>query len=128
MREISGEATQMGQMPRLGEFEELVLLAVSHLRGDAYGLKIKHAIEDVAGRPASIGAVYTALERLEEKGFVTSWEGQPTPERGGRAKRFYRVEGAGVRALEDAELARVRLRAAPHPATATQGGAPCAGN
>jgi PadR family transcriptional regulator PadR len=94
----------------LGEFEEIVLLAVAHLGGNAYGVSIRQAVQDVAGRPTSIGAIYTTLDRLEQKGLISSRQGEPTPERGGRAKRYYRIEGAGVQALHDAEDIRARLR------------------
>ena len=86
----------------LGEFEQLILFAVLHLGGDAYGVTVREEIERRTGRAVSSGAVYTALERLESRGFVASRFGEPTPERGGRRKRHYRVEAAGVRALSRA--------------------------
>jgi PadR family transcriptional regulator, regulatory protein PadR len=103
----------------LGEFEELVLLAIARLGTSAYGVTIRRAVQEVAKRPTSIGAVYATLERLENKGFVSSWQGEPTAERGGRAKRYYRIEGAGLRALENAEWARDQLRARSSPPTVT---------
>lgn len=94
----------------LGEFEEIVLLAVLRLGSNAYGVTIRQTVEEVAGRPTSIGAIYTTLERLEQKGFVSSWQGESTPERGGRAKRYFKIEGAGMQALNEAELIRALLR------------------
>jgi PadR family transcriptional regulator, regulatory protein PadR len=85
---------------RLGRFEEIVLLALGRLReNDAYGVPIRREIAERTGRDVSFGAVYTTLERLERKGYVSSRVGDPTPERGGRAKRYFRIEAPGVRAL-----------------------------
>ena len=75
----------------LGEFEELVLLAIIKLQDNAYGTTIRETLES-AERPTSIGALYATLDRLENKGFVSSFQGDPTQERGGRAKRFFSVE------------------------------------
>jgi DNA-binding PadR family transcriptional regulator len=86
----------------LGEFEQLVLFAVLRLGDEAYGVTVRDEIERRAGRPVSAGAVYTTLERLEARSFVSSWVGDPTPARGGRRKRFYAVEPAGVRVLSRA--------------------------
>lgn len=85
-----------------GEFEQVVLLTVARLKEDAYGMAIRQEIAERTGREVGIGSVYSALDRLEAKGFVSSSLGDPTPERGGRAKRFYRLERAGVRALHRA--------------------------
>jgi PadR family transcriptional regulator PadR len=90
----------MGGNDRLGQFEELVLLALVRLRGNAYGVTIRREIAERTGRGVSFGAVYTTLERLERKGYVSSRMGEPTPERGGRAKRYFRIEAPGIRALE----------------------------
>ncbi len=79
----------------LGEFEQLVLMALMRLGEDAYGVSVQEEIERRSGRSVSAGTVYRALLRLESKGFAESWEGQPTPERGGRRKRHYRVLPAG---------------------------------
>jgi PadR family transcriptional regulator, regulatory protein PadR len=95
----------------LGEFEEIVLLAVMRLGNNAYGVTIRQTVEGVAERPTSIGAIYTTLERLEEKGMVSSWQGEPTEQRGGRAKRYFKIEGPGIEALNDVEAMRKRLRA-----------------
>jgi PadR family transcriptional regulator, regulatory protein PadR len=84
---------------QLGRFEEVVLRALVRLREDAYGVPIRREIAERTGRDVSFGAVYTTLERLERKGFVSSHMGEPTPERGGRAKRYFRIEAPGVAAL-----------------------------
>ena len=84
----------------LGEFEQLVLLAVARLGDEAYGVTVRREIERRAGRAASLGSVYATLERLEDKGHVASYEGAPTSERGGRARRHYRLLATGVSALE----------------------------
>jgi PadR family transcriptional regulator, regulatory protein PadR len=86
----------------LGEFEQGVLLTVLRLGSNAYGVPIRRDLGERLGRSVSVGATYTALERLEGKGFVSSWTGGATAERGGRAKRFYRVEAPGLRALDAA--------------------------
>jgi DNA-binding PadR family transcriptional regulator len=79
----------------IGEFEELVLLTIVHLDKDSYGVAIKEDIEERGKRAISIGALHTTLTRLEEKGYITSWMGEPTPERGGRRKRFFEVTHRG---------------------------------
>ncbi len=84
----------------LGEFEITVLAALLQLENDAYGKRIRQEIERRSGRSVAIGAIYTTLRRLEEKGFVSSHMGEPTPERGGRRKRSFQVLAAGARALE----------------------------
>ncbi|MDQ1405751.1 MAG: PadR family transcriptional regulator, regulatory protein PadR [Acidobacteriaceae bacterium] len=85
----------MTQREHLGEFEQLVLLAILRLGTDAYGMTIRREIEERADRPTSIGALYLTLERLEEKKFIRSELGDATPERGGRAKRFFTVNASG---------------------------------
>lgn len=90
----------------LGEFEELLLLAIMRLRDGAYGVSIRQTIEEATERPISIGAIYTTLDRLEKKGFVSSRQGDPTPERGGRAKRYFKIEGAGIQAVNDVQRVR----------------------
>ncbi len=90
----------MGKSDSLGEFEQVALLALIRLRADAYGARIRREIAERTGRDVSLGAIYTTLERLERKGFVSSARGAPTPERGGRAKRFYKIEAPGERALQ----------------------------
>ncbi len=86
----------------LGEFEQLVLLAILRLGEEAYGVPIVDEIEARTGRTVSRPAVYIALRRLGSKGLVRSTLGEPTPEQGGRAKRFYRVERAGLDRLASA--------------------------
>ena len=92
----------------LGELEELVLLAILKVGSNAYGVPIKDALEE-AGRRISVGALYATLDRLERKGFLKSRQGEATPERGGKAKRFFEVEGAGVSALERNDESRNKL-------------------
>jgi PadR family transcriptional regulator PadR len=86
----------------LGEFEQLVLIAVVRLGADAYGATIRREIESRAGRRLSISAVYTTLERLEQKGCVRSWIGAPTPERGGRRRKHFALQPLGARSLKAA--------------------------
>src|SRR5437588_464765 len=93
----------------LGDFEQLVLLAILRLQGDACGLRIREEIVDRASRTASLGTVYTALERLERKKLVSSWTGGATAERGGRSKRFFKVEAAGMLALRASLSATKRM-------------------
>ena len=89
----------------LGEFEKLVMLAVLRLGPAAYGATIVEELEGRTGRPTSPGAVYVALRRLEKKGMVSSRLGDPSPTRGGRPKRFFRVEDGGTEALRRARSA-----------------------
>jgi len=84
----------------LGEFEQLVLLALIRQGADAYGVPVCDDIAERTGRPISLGAVYKTLERLEDKGLVASRFGEPTAERGGRRKKYYRLLAAGERALK----------------------------
>jgi PadR family transcriptional regulator, regulatory protein PadR len=93
----------------LGEFEELILLAVTNLGDNAYGVSIAEAIEEATGKRVSIGALYTSLARLEEKSYVSTRIGEPTEERGGRAKKFYKIEGLGQKALNDTVNIRNRF-------------------
>jgi PadR family transcriptional regulator PadR len=93
----------------LGPFEELILMAIVRIGANAYGAKLRQKVEEATDRSVSIGAVYTTLDRLEKKGYVTSRQGEATPERGGRAKRYFRVEAAGVQALNDTQAARNKL-------------------
>jgi PadR family transcriptional regulator, regulatory protein PadR len=90
-------------MPRtdLGDIEHLVLLAVLRLGKDAYGIPILDEVSARSGREVSRATVYVALKRLEQKGLVTSRLGDSTPERGGRAKRFFKLRQAGLKALRD---------------------------
>ena len=93
----------------LGRFDHLLLLAVMRLGDEAYGMTIRRELAEHTGREVAAGAIYTALARLETRGYVRSRLGDPTPERGGRAKRYYRVLPAGRRALTPAEAALVGL-------------------
>jgi DNA-binding PadR family transcriptional regulator len=83
----------------LGEFEHIVILALLHLKDRAYGVTVRQEIERRTHREVSIGAVYATLDRLETKGYVRSQRSEPTPERGGRSKRFFRVTSKGEAAL-----------------------------
>lgn len=96
--------------PALGEFEQLVLLALLRLGERAYGIAIRDEIVARTGRRVSLGAVYKALIRLETKAMVRSWMGEPTAERGGRRKKHYEVLPAGRRTVE-ASLAAIRSMA-----------------
>lgn len=87
----------------LGEFEQVVLLAILRLANEAYGVTIRKEIKQHTGRSTVPGALYTTLDRLEQKGLVASRLGDPTPERGGRAKRYYEVSADGVAAIERAQ-------------------------
>lgn len=84
----------------LGELELLVAATIARLGPEAYGMEIRRDLERRTGREVSIGAVYATLRRLRAKGYAESEKGEPTPERGGRAKRFFRLRPAGVRALQ----------------------------
>ncbi len=85
----------------LGEFEHIVVLALLRLEDRAYGVTVRREIQLRTNREVSIGAVYATLDRLETKGYVESRRGDPTPERGGRSKRFFRVTAQGVAAVND---------------------------
>jgi DNA-binding PadR family transcriptional regulator len=93
----------------LGGFETLLLLAVIRLDGLAYGVTVRDELKEQAGKDVAVGAIYTGLDRLEQRGLVESWAGDPTPERGGRAKRFYRVTANGIRAIKDTQTAIRKL-------------------
>src|SRR6266566_2735401 len=82
----------------LGEFEYLLLTAAKRLGEEAYGASIRQEIEGATGRRCSIGALYTTLDRLEAKGFLKTWMGEATPQRGGRSKRMVRVTAKGIQA------------------------------
>lgn len=89
----------------MGEFEQLVLLALLRLDNDAYGMEVREEIEKRTGREVSYGAVYTTLDRLEQKGYVTHRMGKATPERGGRARKYFRALPKGQVALRDTRQA-----------------------
>lgn len=108
----------MAKTETLGEFEQSVLLAIAHLSQageDVYGVPIRQVIETRTERSVPVGALYTALDRLERKGFVASRMGDPTPERGGRSKRHFVLKPAGATALERSReyLARMWQGLAP---------------
>jgi DNA-binding PadR family transcriptional regulator len=98
-------------MPRefLGGFELLVLLALLHIGDEAYGVPISQAIEESSGREVALGSVYVALDRLEQKGFVSSKLGEPTAVRGGRAKTYFRITAKGLREVRQAQRTLVAL-------------------
>ncbi|GAB5523327.1 MAG: hypothetical protein Roseis2KO_11990 [Roseivirga sp.] len=93
----------------LGEFQEIVLLTILVLDDDAYGVTIKREINQRVKRSISRGALHTALTRLEEKGFISSKQGEGNPERGGRPKRYYSVSNRGIEALKEAKALRDQL-------------------
>lgn len=99
----------MARSGYLGEFEQVVLLAVARLGADAYGMRIRSEIETRAGRRASIGAVYATLERLVAKGFARQADAAGGAERSGLARRFYTITPAGKSALEDARDLQARM-------------------
>jgi DNA-binding PadR family transcriptional regulator len=93
----------------LGEFEYLLLTAAARLGEDAYGAAIRQELEGATRRRCSIGAMYTTLDRLEAKGFVKTWMGEPTPQRGGRPKRMVRVTAKGTQAATAFYNAVIRM-------------------
>ena len=97
------------RVPALGEFEQVVLLAILRLGDRAYGVTMREEIRDCTNREPTPGALYTTLDRMEEKGLVRSRLGDPTPQRGGRAKRFFQVTAAGVEAVARAQRAYRQL-------------------
>ena len=99
----------MSKRDFLGEFEHIVILALLRLADRAYGVTIRQEIETRIGREVSIGAVYATLDRLEDKGYVTSFLGEPTPERGGRSKRFCRVTAKGLAAVNRTHTAFLKM-------------------
>ncbi|HEX4106408.1 MAG TPA: helix-turn-helix transcriptional regulator [Rhizomicrobium sp.] len=97
-------------MDSLGQFEQLVLTAILALGDNAYGVTIHAKVEELS-RPRKVarGAVYATLDRMEDKGLVASWLSDPTPERGGRSRRHYRLEKSGEKALREAAKTAQRL-------------------
>ena len=93
----------------LGEMELMVLLAIVRLGDEAYGVPISRELLDLAGREVALGSIYAALDRLEQKGHVESSLGEPTPERGGRAKRYFHITPAGLRAVRVTRRALTKL-------------------
>ena len=94
---------------QLGEFEHMVLLAILRLGESAYGVTIRAEMEERTGRDPAPGALYTTLDRLEDKGLVMSRLGDPTPQRGGRAKRYFEASAAGVEAVRHARRTYQRM-------------------
>ena len=99
----------MTKREQLGNFELMVMLALIRIGENAYGVPISEELEKRTGRDVAIGSVYAALERLEDKGFVTSELGEATPERGGRAKRCFRLLALGERALQESASTSRRI-------------------
>jgi len=99
----------MAEISVLGEFEQIALLAVLRLDDKAYGVTIRSEITVCTGREPAPGALYTTLDRLEEKGLLTSRFGDPTPQRGGRAKRYFAVSAAGIAAIAQSQRGYRRL-------------------
>jgi PadR family transcriptional regulator PadR len=91
----------MARREHLGEFEQIVLLAVLRLGDHAYGVPIRQEIEKRTGRSLTAGALYRTFDRLEDKGYLTSWFSDPTAARGGRSKRYFKAAPLGVRALRE---------------------------
>lgn len=98
----------MGRM-HLGEFEQLLLLALAQLGPDASGVDVRELIEARTGRTISPGAIYTAFQRLERRGFVSAALGDPLPQRGGKRRRLYRLRPAGSRSLEAMQSAIAQM-------------------
>ena len=93
----------MSDRDYLGEFEHIVVLALLRLEDRAYGVTVREELRTQAGKDVAVGAIYTGLARLEQRGLVESWAGDPTPERGSRAKRFYRATASAIRAIKDTQ-------------------------
>ena len=100
----------MSSRDYLGEFEHLIVLAVLRLADQAYGVTVRQEIENRTTREVSIGAVYATLDRLEAKGYVKSHLGDPTPERGGRSKRFFEITAKGLSAVNRTHRALESMR------------------
>jgi PadR family transcriptional regulator, regulatory protein PadR len=99
----------MAERSFFGEFELLVLLAVLRLHPDAYGVPIANEIQDQTGRDVALGSVYAVLERLEKQGLVSSRTGEATPERGGRAKRYFTATRLGIHKTRHTQMALMNL-------------------
>ena len=112
------KSKRAGKQLRLGEFEEIVLMAILRLGDDAYGVPIRRLIEAETNRSTSFGALYTTFDRLEKKGYVSSRQGGATSERGGRAKRYLKVESAGLEALRASHNGRTKMLAGLRPVLA----------
>src|SRR5437762_9653118 len=93
----------------LGNFDLMLLLAILRLGEDAYGVTIAQELEEQTGREVIVASVYATLDRLQERGLVTSSLGESTPERGGRAKRYFRITAAGIEEVRDAQRSLMKL-------------------
>lgn len=100
---------EMSKRTHVGDFELMVMLVLLRLGESAYGVPISREIERQCGREVALGSVYATLERLQEKGLVSSDLGEPTPERGGRAKRYFRLTREGLREVRETRQALIRL-------------------
>lgn len=100
---------------KLGEFEQIVLLAVMRLGEGAYGVTIRREILERTGRDVALGSIYPTLDRLQAKGYVSSWTGEPTSERGGRAKRHFKLEADGLAVLHQSRRELDAMWAGLHP-------------
>ena len=99
----------MGEHTYLGEFELMLLLTIIRLGDAAYGVPLSRELAQQRGRDIPVGSVYAALDRLEAKGFIASYLGESTPERGGRAKRYFRVTRQGLRAVHETRRVLTKL-------------------
>ncbi len=99
----------MSKHHHLGTFELAVMLALIRLGDNAYGITISREIEEIGGREVTLGSIYATLDRLEAKGLVSSEIGEPTPERGGRAKKYFRVTARGLREVRGTQRVLKRL-------------------
>ena len=106
---MGNRKVQVAPKEQLGDFQQLVLLAVLRLGERAYAVPIREEIERQTGRSVSRGAVYLTLDRMEEKGYLQSWMGEPTAERGGKAKRFYQVQRSGVALLRQSRQSLLQM-------------------
>lgn len=111
-------------MYALGEFEQMVLLAIMHLTGDVYGVPIVDEIERRTGRTVARAAIYVTLRRLEQKGLLSSWMSKPTQERGGKARRCVKLTPAGTRALRESRHAIDQMWSGLDPRLREGSGAP----
>jgi PadR family transcriptional regulator, regulatory protein PadR len=106
---LGGEHISTMKKYQLGEFEEVVMLTIGVLYKDAYGVSIKKEIESRLTRKVSVGALQSALKRLEDKGYLTSFEGEATEERAGRPKKYFQITALGKRAMEYSKSTRDEL-------------------
>ena len=110
-----GEFEVRARVERLGEAALLLLLALLQTPDEMYGVEIRALIEDRTGRTVSPGAIYTALDRLERRKLVSSRLGDPTPQRGGKRRRYYRIESAGAALLRASQRALARMARGARP-------------